>query len=72
VLLIRRKPAWNGGDEVAEQAPVPAVAPGPAEVPIVPSVVSGASAISKDMLVKRFQAFASEMLVHPVHELVGR
>src|SRR4051794_19255667 len=30
------------------------------------------SAVSKDMLVKQFQAFASEMLVHPIHELVGR
>ena len=30
------------------------------------------SAASKDMLVERFQALASEVLVHPVHELVGR
>src|SRR3954470_20434823 len=30
------------------------------------------SAVSKDMLVEQFQAFASEMLVHPVHELVSR
>src|SRR5215208_7208767 len=29
------------------------------------------SALSKDMLVKRFQAFASEVPVHPVHALVG-
>src|SRR3954466_5356702 len=28
----------------------------------------GPSAVSKDMLVQRFQAFASEVLVHPVHE----
>src|SRR3954453_5210137 len=33
---------------------------------------SGPSAASADMLVERFQAFASEVLVHPVHELVGR
>src|SRR4051812_30872033 len=32
----------------------------------------GASAVSKDMLVKWFQAFASEVLMDPVHELVGR
>src|SRR4051812_27712733 len=30
------------------------------------------SAVSKDMLVKWFQAFASEVLMDPVHELVGR
>src|SRR3954454_24017917 len=30
------------------------------------------SAVSKDILVQRFQAFASEVLVHPVHELIGR
>src|SRR3954466_15014588 len=30
------------------------------------------SAASKDMLVERFQALASEVLMHPVHELVGR
>src|SRR3954454_8617294 len=30
------------------------------------------SAASADMLVERFQAVASEVLVHPVHELVGR
>src|SRR4051794_19856645 len=30
------------------------------------------SAASKDMLVQRFQALASEVLMHPVHELVGR
>src|SRR4051812_8490393 len=30
------------------------------------------SAVSKDMLVQRFQGFASEVLVHPVHELIGR
>jgi len=30
------------------------------------------SAASADMLVERFQALASEVLVHPVHELVGR
>src|SRR5215207_2896706 len=30
------------------------------------------SAVSKDMLVERFQAFASEVPVHPVHELVSR
>ena len=29
-------------------------------------------AASKDMLVEQFQAFASEVLMHPVHELVGR
>src|SRR3954469_19866519 len=30
------------------------------------------SAVSKDMLAERFQAFASEVLMDPVHELVGR
>src|SRR3954452_21514679 len=30
------------------------------------------SAASADMLVERFQGFASEVLMHPVHELVGR
>src|SRR4051794_18672824 len=30
------------------------------------------SAVSKDMLVEQFQVFASEVLVHPVHELVSR
>ena len=30
------------------------------------------SAASADMLVQRFQAFASEVLMDPVHELVGR
>src|SRR3954453_4882201 len=30
------------------------------------------SAVSKDMLVEQFQAFASEMLMDPVHEFVGR
>ena len=29
-------------------------------------------AASADMLVEQFQALASEVLVHPVHELVGR
>src|SRR3954462_14451906 len=33
---------------------------------------SGPSAVSKDMLVKRFQGFTSEMLMDAVHELVGR
>src|SRR3954462_3270774 len=32
----------------------------------------GAIAVSKDMLVEQFQAFASEMLMDPVHELVSR
>src|SRR3954462_6091816 len=36
------------------------------------SVLVYTSAVSKDMLVERFQAFASEVLVHPVHELIGR
>jgi hypothetical protein len=30
------------------------------------------TAVSKDMVVERLQAFASEMLVRPVHELVSR
>src|SRR5215204_5904387 len=30
------------------------------------------SAASADMLVERFQGFASEVLMHPVHELMGR
>src|ERR671910_3635150 len=30
------------------------------------------SALSKDILVERFQAFASEVLMHPVYELVSR
>src|SRR4051812_33453145 len=30
------------------------------------------SAVSKDMLVERFQGFTSEVLMHPVHELGGR
>src|SRR3954452_828896 len=30
------------------------------------------SAASADMLVERFQGFTSEVLMHPVHELVGR
>ena len=34
--------------------------------------ISHANAASADMLVERFQALASEVLVHPVHELVGR
>src|SRR4051812_13896977 len=36
---------------------------------VVPLVLS---AVSKDMLVEQFQVFASEVLVHPVHELVSR
>ena len=32
----------------------------------------GASAASADMLVERFQGFTSEVLMNPVHELVGR
>src|SRR3954453_24059750 len=30
------------------------------------------SAVSKDILAERFQAFASEVLMDPVHERVGR
>ena len=30
------------------------------------------SAASADMLVDRFQGFTSEVLMHPVHELVSR
>src|SRR3954464_4730908 len=32
----------------------------------------GTSAASADMLVERFQGFTSEVLMHPVHELMGR
>src|SRR3954464_15541198 len=34
--------------------------------------VGAPSAVSKDILAERFQGFTSEVLMHPVHELVGR
>src|SRR3954469_9815459 len=37
-----------------------------------PGLDGSPSAVSKDMLVEQFQVFASEVLVHPVHELVSR
>ena len=55
-----------------EKVLVPALRPG--DVVILDNLSShkGPSAASKDMLVERFQALASEVLMHPVHELVGR
>src|SRR5215217_1148996 len=38
----------------------------------VPLLGDDTSAASKDMLVEQFQGFASEVLMDPVHKLVGR
>jgi len=54
---VERRMLDRIGDEVARATSIVRYAP---------------SALSKDMLVERFQAFASEVLMHPVDELVSR
>src|SRR5215213_891679 len=71
---LKGRPALKPSGMETASEPKPPSPPKGRRGPVTPRVAveDQLIAASKDMLVQRFQALASEVLMHPVHELVGR